>query len=165
MPAVSTMLPAGYGRKVRAEWYLVLQGSNENVFIEDTNYPSRSNEWADSLGAVDATMGNQSLLASDSIRLFVLPSKTGNQQLLSVLGTATPTQYIEFEIPNVATYHCAPIWTADNNGRIDWADAGDDLVRVSDGVDSSNAGVDFSTNVRNAANPDGVIVRVKELPA
>ncbi len=45
MPAVSTMLPAGYGRKVRAEWTIApdTPGSVTNIFpIADIG---RGDEW------------------------------------------------------------------------------------------------------------------------
>ena len=80
MVAVSTMLPAGYGRKVRAEWTIVpdTPGSDTNIFpIDDTG---RADEWGNSLGAVTTVMGNNILFASDAMRIFVSPNNTGPDQ-------------------------------------------------------------------------------------
>jgi len=156
------MLPGGYGRKVRAEWVLKPEpGGAPNGFIFDTNFPSRADEWADSLGAADVTVGLQSLLGNDGARIFATPNNTGPQQLETALDTSGDS-YMEYEIPGVGTYFLSKHWIAEKT-RIVWSDAttGASTTRVSDG-----AVVDFSENIRDAANTAGLcIVRVKESPA
>jgi len=160
MPAVSTMLPGGYGRKVRAEWVLKPETA-PNIFEFDTDFPSRADEWADSLGAVNVSMGNQALLGSDGARIFATPNNTGPTQLGTALDSSGDS-YMEYEIPGGETYVLSKHWTVTKT-RIDWADAtvGASTTRVSDG-----AVVDFSDSIRDAANTAGLcIVRVKESPA
>ena len=161
MVAVSTMLPAGYGRKVRAEWTIVpdTPGSDTNIFpIDDTG---RADEWGNSLGAVTTVMGNNILFASDAMRIFVSPNNTGPDQLRSALENSGD-QYIELEVPNRETYTLSPHWTEGAKSYINWLDstAGAQIVKVSDG-----SVVDFSDSIRADANAaDLCIVRVKERP-
>ena len=161
MPAVSTMLPAGYGRKVRAEWTIApdTPGSVTNIFpISDIG---RADEWGSSLGGVTTTMGNNILLASDGMRFFVSPNNTGGDQLLTAIDSSGD-QYVELEIPNGETYTLSPNWTAAAKTYINWLDStgGATIKRVSDGLIQ-----DFSDSVRADANAaDLCIVRVKERP-
>ena len=162
MAAVSTMLPAGYGRKVRAEWTIVPTDPSTvgNVFpISDAG---RSNEWADSLGAVDVTMGNNVLLSSDGMRIFSTPNNTSNAQLATALDI-NGDSYVELEIPSGETYVLSKHWAASAKTYIAWADSttGASIMKVSDGTV-----VDFSDTVRAEANASNLcIVRVKESPA
>jgi hypothetical protein len=161
MPAVSTMLPAGYGRKVRAEWTIApdTPGSVTNIFpIEDIG---RANEWGSSLGGLTISMGNNILLASDGMRFFVNPTQTGGAQLLTALANSGD-QYVELEIPNGETYVLSPNWIAEAKTYIVWLDSGvgATIRKVSDGLVQ-----DFSDSVRADANDANLcIVRVKELP-
>lgn len=161
MPAVSTMLPAGYGRKVRAEWTIApdTPGSVTNIFpIADIG---RGDEWGSSLGGVTVSLGQNVLLASDGMRIFSTPNTTSGAQLLTALDNSGD-QYIELEIPNGETYTLSPHWSAAAKTYINWLDstAGASIRMVSDGLVK-----DFSLTVREEANDaDLCIVRVKELP-
>ena len=103
MVAVSTMLPAGYGRKVRAEWTIApdTPGSVTNIFpIADIG---RGDEWGSSLGGVTVSLGQNVLLASDGMRIFATPNTTAGAQLLTALDSSGDS-YIELEVPNGETY-------------------------------------------------------------
>lgn len=160
MVAVSTMLPGGYGRKVRAEWTIVPTDPSAigNVFpISDAG---RSNEWADSLGAADVTMGNNVLLSSDGMRIFASPNNASTQ-LMTALDT-NGDSYIELEIPGGETYYLSKHWTGTKT-YASWLDStvGASTKRISDGTV-----VDFSEQLRAQANASNLcIVRVKESPA
>lgn len=162
MPAVSTMLPAGYGRKVRAEWTIVPSDPSTvgNVFpIDDIG---RGNEWGSSLGGVTVSLGQNVLLASDGMRIFATPNTTAGAQLLTALDTSGDS-YIELEVPNGETYTLSKHWSAATSTYINWLDSttGAAIKKVSDGTV-----VDFSDSVRADANAaDLCIVRVKESPA
>jgi hypothetical protein len=161
MPAVSTMLPAGYGRKVRAEWTIVPEDPSTTVNIFNISDAGRSNEWADSLGAVDVTMGNNVLLASDGMRVFAQPANDGPAQLVTALDS-NGDSYIELEVPGGETYSLSKHFVGTRT-YAKWEDStvGASIKRVSDG-----AVVDFSDTVRAEANAANLcIVRVKESPA
>lgn len=161
MVAVSTMLPAGYGRKVRAEWTIApdTPGSVTNIFpIADIG---RGDEWGSSLGGVTVSLGQNVLLASDGMRIFATPNTTAGAQLLTALDSSGDS-YIELEVPNGETYTLSPNWTAAAKTYINWLDStvGATIKRVSDGLIQ-----DFSDSVRADANAaDLCIVRVKERP-
>lgn len=162
MPAVSTMLPAGYGRKVRAEWTIApdTPGSVTNIFpIDDIG---RGNEWGSSLGGVTVSLGQNVLLASDGMRIFATPNNTAGAQLLTALDTSGDS-YIELEVPNGETYILSKHWTVGAKTYLNWLDSttGAAIKKVSNGEV-----VDFSESVRADANAaDLCIVRVKESPA